>query len=104
MTRPIKPAEVGSLKSTVFPAPVFDAFNAEIAAKHCNGLATVYQDAVVDRMVNAGLLKSEIMANGWLNVEDAYRDAGWSVTYHKPGYNESGRSYFEFRQQASGGG
>jgi hypothetical protein len=29
------------------------------------------------------LTANEIVAKGWLNIEDAYREAGWNVAYDK---------------------
>lgn len=100
MSKPIRPQDVGAAKAEYFPSAVFDAFNAEIAHRYFGGLAVVKQGAVVDRLVEAGLKRSEIYSSGWLNVEDAYREAGWVVRYEKAGFNENGDSIFEFRAPA----
>lgn len=97
VSKPITPSEVGAAKAATFPAAVFDAFNAEIAAECVNGRALVKQAAVVARMKAAGLSSEDIDKKGWLNVEDAYRAAGWTVTYDKQGFNETGEAYFEFK-------
>ena len=40
----------------------------------------------------------KICEEGWLDVEDVYRKAGWEVIYDAPGYNESFyEPSFEFR-------
>jgi hypothetical protein len=75
---------------------VFDAFNTEIAKHFAGGSATVRQETVVMRLVEGGMQRREIYDAGWLNVEEAYRDAGWKVTYDKPGYNETGEARFTF--------
>jgi hypothetical protein len=112
MSKPIKPDEVGNYKTKVFPAYVFDAFNEAIAAKFCNGYASVKQKDVVALILAKankdldyteengplGVTSAQIYANEWLNVEEAYRDAGWKVTYDKPAYNEFHDAYFEFRK------
>jgi hypothetical protein len=97
MTGPIKPHEVGSAKAVHIPAQVFDAFNTEITIRFANGEAIVDQQTVVERLVQAGLTRSEIYQNGWLNIEEAYREVGWIVKYNKPGYNETGNATFTFR-------
>ncbi len=97
MSKPITPQEVGAAKVAHIPAAVFDAFNAEIARHFTNGSATVRQEAVERRLIEGGLPRSEIFEAGWLNVEEAYRSAGWKVEYDKPGYNETGEATFKFK-------
>lgn len=109
--KPITPSEVGATKASIFPPEVFQSFN-ELIASHCvNGAATFRQDEVIERMwglmypgmegTGAGeQVKSrwrrEVFSEGWLNVEDAYRAAGWKVEYDKPGYNETYEATFTF--------
>jgi hypothetical protein len=37
--------------------------------------------------------------NHWLDIEDTYREQGWTVEYDSPGYNESYDAYFVFSHQ-----
>lgn len=104
MSKPIRPEEVGAAKVETFPAAVFDAFNAEIAARFQAGHARVKQNAIVERLVGAGFKRQEIFDAGWLNVEDAYRAAGWKVAYEKPGFNEMGEAEFDFQRAHNGRG
>lgn len=97
MSKPIRPEEVGSAKVQHIPAAVFDAFNAEIAIQFADGSAVVKQNAVLERLKAGGMLASEIFTAGWLNVEDAYRAAGWKVSYQKPGLGEDGPAIFTFK-------
>ena len=101
MSKPITPDEVGAAKVVHTPAAVFDAFNAEIAKEFTSGAAKVKQNAVMERLVAGGLQRSEVFVMGWLNIEEAYRAAGWQVEYDKPGYNETGEAYFTFRPARS---
>lgn len=101
MTKPIRPEDIGAAKVENFPAAVFDAFNAEITAKFQAGMARIRQDVVVQRLIDGGFKRQEIFDAGWLNVEDAYRAAGWKVNYDKPGFNEIGEAYFEFIRPVS---
>lgn len=99
MSKPITPGEVGEEKQLHIPDAVFDAFNAEIALRYVSGQATVKQNAVVERLVAGGMTRSEIFDNGWLNVEDAYRSAGWDVEYDKPGWDENYDAFFVFKRK-----
>lgn len=96
MSRPISPRDVALEKAKQIPAAVFDAFNAEIGTRFDGQSATVKQEAIVARLVAAGLKRSEVFDKGWLNVEEVYREVGWRVHYEKPGYNETGSAYFVF--------
>ncbi len=35
----------------------------------------------------------------WLDLEDVFRDAGWSVKYDQPAYNESYEATFTFKKK-----
>lgn len=109
MSQPISPADVGLAKANLLPAFVFDAFN-ELIARHCsNGRARIYQHDVVDLIYakankglssddiddGAGVSRDYIRAN-YLNVEEAYRAKGWTVTYDRPGFNESYSAHYIF--------
>lgn len=97
--RPITPDEVAGSKNTVFPAAVFEAFNELITQKFSGGSAVIKQDEVAALIAKKTRVKRQtIFDKGWLNVEEAYRAAGWDVSYDKPGYNESGPATFTFRR------
>jgi hypothetical protein len=96
---PIKPEDVGRAKAESFPQAVFDAFNELITQKFVGNSATVYQDDVVKLMIEKGLSLKDIFDKGWLNVEDAYRVAGWEVEYDKPGFNETYQPIFMFKKK-----
>lgn len=100
MTGPIRPDEVAEEKQLHIPDVVFDAFNAEIALHYVSGRAQVKQKDVIERLVAGGMSRSEIFENGWLNVEDAYRSAGWNVEYDKPGWNETYNAFFVFKKKS----
>lgn len=108
MSQPIRPDQVADKKVETFPPQVFDAFNELIGQHFSNGSATVYQNDAVELIwrklteqegvaVRFGVHnKGDLSRRGYLNVEEAYRGAGWRVVYDKPGYNESGHAYFIF--------
>lgn len=95
---PIKPSEI--VKAQNIPEDVFTIFN-ELIVNNFNGNdSTVYQEEVVDALVEKGHNRDVIFNKGWLNVEEAYRKAGWAVEYDKPAYNETGRAYFTFKKKS----
>lgn len=101
MVKPISPDEVGAEKQKHLPEIVFETFNRLIAQNFSNGRAKVMQEDVVHALTENCITTSEIDKNGYLNVEEAYRDAGWKVEYDKPGYNESYGAFFVFTKKRS---
>jgi len=99
---PIKPQDVIKAKAATIPDEVFDAFNELIASKWDGRSAHVTQDEAaklsLTKLKSAGkhVSRNKLFDNGWLDVEDAYSEAGWNVTYDKPAYNESYEAYFVF--------
>jgi hypothetical protein len=91
---PITPEEAESGKQ--IPEAVINVFNRFISEKILDGRAVVDQDDVVRELEAAGLSGQDIFRKGWLNIEGLYQRAGWKVEYNRPGYNESGRSFFTF--------
>lgn len=103
MAKPITPAEIGAYKATVIPEAVIEAFNELIAARFTNGEATVKSSEVellaVRKLKKAGNRHAKAQTlydNGWMNVEEMYREAGWRVKYDRPGYNESYAATYVF--------
>ncbi len=96
-TKPLKPSDVPNLKAQTLPDEVLEAFNEVIAKHFSGGVATFTQEEVVQLLVSKGFDRGAIFAKNLLDVEDIYRKEGWSVTYDKPGYNESYSAKFIFR-------
>ena len=102
MSKPIRPSEVTKVKAATLPNEVFDAFNECITAAWSGHSAKVMQadaaKAIVAKFKAAGktLTRSQVFDEGYLDVEDAYRAAGWKVEYDKPGYCENYAAYFVF--------
>lgn len=104
VVRPIRPQDVNKAKMKIIPSVVFEVFN-DLIALHFNGKKSVIrQDTVVNRIVDLYnqrhpfdmIDQSWVYTNHWLDIEDAYREAGWKVYYDKPGYNETYPATFEF--------
>jgi hypothetical protein len=96
MPGPIRPEEI----EQTLPEEVFTAFNELIRENLRGRVATVYQsDAEIRVADKLSLTKKEVMDKGYLDVEDAYRKAGWKVEYDKPAYNESYEAFFRFTKK-----
>ncbi len=98
--KPLTPSEVVTLKKALIPDEAIESFNELIAENFLGGYSQFSQKKVVARMVKKGLSEKDIYANGWLDVEDIYRKAGWKVEYDKPGYNESYEATFSFSKKS----
>jgi len=98
---PISPSDIAAAKAEFIPNCVFDAFNELIAKNYTNGRAKVEQSDVKS-LLAANMGESWMEDNfsfNMLNVEESYREKGWSVTYDKPAYNESYSASFLFKAQ-----
>ena len=96
--KPITPNEVASQKLKTMPEGVLAAFNELIASKYTDGISVVTQDDVIKLIfLKTDINRAEVFKEGYLNVEEIYREAGWKVEYDKPGYNESYSPFFTFR-------
>ena len=93
MAGPMKPDELGQYQAKYIPEGVFEVFNKAIATGWSGYSATLKQEeimtAIIEKMGMSADDRSLIFDRGWLNIEEAYRNAGWKVVYDKPGYNES---------------
>lgn len=93
---PIKASEIKSKKNEQIPDVIFACFNELIAKEFSGQRAVVKQDDVVALIVRKGINQKDLYDNHWLDVEDAYRAAGWKVVYDKPAYCESYPAIFIF--------
>lgn len=101
MTGPISPDEIPKAKREHIPPEVFAAFNELIAAGYTAGYVTIKQDDVIELILTKMGDKiggsRDVFSKGWLNVEEAYEDVGWTVRYDKPAYNEDYPATFQFK-------
>ena len=97
-TGPITPAEATKAKTQAIPPEVFQVFN-ELITRNISltGTAKVYQDEAVTMIASKlNIHRSVVFANKWMDVEEAYRQAGWLVEYDKPAYYENYKAYYMF--------
>lgn len=93
---PIRPDDAAIRQAGTIPEPVFEAFN-ELIAQKWDGWSSVVtlHDAELSARAKCRSAGVEWRRH-YLNVEEAYRAAGWKVEYDSPGYNETGESYYRF--------
>jgi hypothetical protein len=97
---PIRPDQIDEMKRDALPQLVFDVFNELIAANWNGGRAVVLQKKAAKLIAErAKTATEEVYRRHWLDVEDAYREAGWDVDYDKPGYCEDYEATFTFRKK-----
>jgi hypothetical protein len=104
----IKPDEIVNAKRKQLDPVVEQAVDA-LLAQNWNGRSSkVYQKDIVAKILEIKAFETEELKNEFtrklfdehmLDFEDIYRDAGWSVYYDKPGYNESYEASFEFKKK-----
>lgn len=96
MSKPITAAELVA-RGPSLPDFVYNIVNTLLEEKFDGEAARIVQDEIVARIcASQGCKRQDVCDNGWLNFETAYRNAGWSVTYDSPGYNESYPAFFYF--------
>jgi hypothetical protein len=96
--KPITPKEVQEMVDASLPGVVFEVFN-KLIIKYWNGenSATIKQEEAALEIADAMSLSiQQVMSRGYLNIEQAYRKAGWSVVYDAPAYNEDYPATFKF--------
>ena len=98
MTKPITPNEVVAQKVADIPDSVILVWNEAITKFWKGHRAIVKQNYIVQKLNehHPDVERSEIYEIGWLNIETMFEQAGWKVSYDKPGYDETYDAYFEF--------
>ncbi len=87
-SEPMRPGEVLSIKAETFPEEVFIAVNGLITERLHGQYAQFTVKALVSRMEELGLEKSEVKKRGWDKVGAVYKQAGWDVHYSYPGSDD----------------
>lgn len=92
---PVTPASVLEMKKFPIPSFVIDCFNELISKRYYNGQSLVYQSDVLE-LIRQKTPADQTYDARWLNIEPLFEESGWTVTYCKPGYNESYPPSFKF--------
>lgn len=100
MGGPIRPKDVAARKTASIPEEVFVVFNNLIVENWTGSSATIMQaDAALAIASALEISVSDVYNRKLLDVEDAFKKAGWNVKYDKPGYNEEYSAYFVFSKK-----
>lgn len=99
----LSPTEIVVSKEKSIPEPVFAAFNELLAENVRDGRASIKLNAAAERIVakmkeaGTSCTRTEVFKNGWLDVEPAYRRAGWAVNFEVPDMYEDFEPYYVFK-------
>lgn len=100
--KPITPQKVEDIRIHEMPEAIIQATNELIVRKWNGTSATVKVDEIISHYFNVtGEEKTASARKGlfdkhYLDIEPAYREAGWKVKFESPDYTESFDSYFVF--------
>jgi hypothetical protein len=102
MPGPISPEE--AVKQHVIPEEVFEIVNRLLVERFAPGHTVhITQTEVLDGLRGlekfAEINRQSMCDKGWLDFEAAYQNAGWLVSFDKPGYNESYEASWTFRKR-----
>lgn len=99
--KPITPEEAGKLEGG-FPDEVIEAINTCIRREMRGNTAVVLQkDIVAEILKKMPDFTSQIVFNNkWLDFESLFSQHGWTVSYDKPGYNETYEPSFTFKAKS----
>ena len=98
LNRPVTPDEVSDIEvKRDIPNVVYNAFN-HLIARQWNGVSVMVRlNDVVNVLVATGIGKEQIFSENMLDVEDAYRSRGWTVSYDTTGVvGETVHSFWTF--------
>jgi hypothetical protein len=104
----VKPISPNELKRKPMPEFVITAFNELLADKYNGrGDIIILQKNAVAKIIEVSargdyrcmVSEEAIFKNGWLDIEDEYRAAGWLVAFDKPGYCESYEASWVFKKK-----
>jgi hypothetical protein len=99
---PATPQEVVQRRELlkVIPADVVDIWNEMIETKWDGQRAWIEQTEIVNLLVQRlEVQRQALFNNGWLDVEDLFRAAGWKVVYDSPAYCETYEPSFTFSKK-----
>lgn len=90
--KPITPDEVVH----EIPDVIISVVNKLISEKWDGYKAHILQEEILERLE---IPRDKVFEKHWLDFESIYRDAGWSVIYDKPGWDENYKAFFEFKKK-----
>lgn len=97
MAKPITPEEARRTSLSNINGTVIQVFNEFLSENLRYGVAEIYQKDIVEELCNHGIDRGKIFRDRMLDIEEFYRDAGWTVEYFKSSIGDSEDSKFVFR-------
>lgn len=102
MSQPIKPISKEEaqqkVKERVFPDYIMQAFNECIVEAKIKKSNNILKEDVIKKILELSpeMKRQTLFDEHLLDVEDAYRQAGWKVEYRAPDRGEDFEPYFIF--------
>ena len=98
--KPITPKQALDNVEKAFPDFVFEAVN-NCINRHYFGKSsfTIKQDEILKEILKLApeeTTHKEVFDKHWMDFEEAYRKAGWEITYDSPAWDESYDAFFKF--------
>ncbi len=97
--KPVTPQDAFETAAGI-PPRVLKVWNKLILKGRNGNSSVVFQsDALEALAAEMDVPRSQVLEEGWLEIEPAFESAGWNVEYDKPGYNESYPATFTFTRK-----
>jgi len=100
--RPFTPAEAKTIfENEIIPASVINAVNALLAENYTSGTIELLKDDIIARIIklDSKLDRQTILDKNYLDFENIFREAGWTVEFDTPDYTENFPQNFKFKQK-----
>jgi hypothetical protein len=103
--KPISPEKVQEIRINEMPEAIIQAVNELIVRKWNGHSATIKVKEIVEQYFRVSgeeqtpKARNELFENHHLDIEPAYRNAGWKVEFDNPAYNEDYDAYFVFTKK-----
>jgi len=103
--KPITPEKVEQIRIHEMPEAIIQATNELIVRKWNGSSASVEVEEIVKHYFNVSgeeqtaAKRKELFDRHYLDIEPAYREAGWQVKFESPDYTENFPSYFRFTRK-----
>lgn len=93
------PEEAAAEHKTSIPQEILDVVNALLTKRINHSVISIRQKEVLEGLGETDIAVKDVFDRGWLDLEDLYEAKGWSVTYDKPGYNETYDAGWTFKAE-----
>jgi len=113
MPGPLSPSDVTKKKAASIPEVMFEVVNDLIVKTWDGHQADIALEKIVDGYLSKAFegasretlaaARTQLFSSGWLDFEDAYRAAGWSVRFDRPVYygGENFAPHYTFKKRGA---